>query len=243
MTRIDGGVLSRIAVVGESYTHQTLGTFKLAASPQQPVAIAYTGQSQANPKVHYFHAATGNGTLWRLTQTDGSSTIGFAGVRDTGFAGVKSMVMGSSGQLYVVYRTGTFARYRLDSAGRIVGSALVGAAPSWKFARSLGWMPGGTFQGAPADSLLVVTESGNLNQYIVNLSTGKVSGFTLKTGWNAYAHVTSGGCDSGAAAPIYGVTTSGNGYLWYDRNGFNLSGADLGPVGLKGTGLFGLLAD
>ena len=104
-------------------------------------------------------------------------------------------------------------------------------------------MPGDSFQGQAVDSILGLTESGNLNQYLVNRSTGKVSGFVLKSGWGAYAHVTAGACDSGSGVPVYGVTGSGNGYLWYDRDGYNLSGADLGPVGLKGTGLYGGLAD
>jgi hypothetical protein len=241
--RIDRGVLSRIVVVGQTFSQKTLGTFRRGGIPEQPVALAFTGQSPTNPNVSYFHAATRDGRLWRLTQTEGSSTIGISQVWPSGFAGAKSMVMGASGQLYVVYTTGTFARYRLDSAGRIVGAALVGAAPTWKFARSLGWMSGGTFRGAPSDSLLVVTEAGNLNQYIVSLSTGRVSGFNLRSGWSAYAHLTSGGCDTGRGAPIFGVTKSANGYLWYDRDITNLTGSDLGPIGLKATGLTGLVVD
>lgn len=245
MHRVDGGVLSTLVVAGGGALQQyTLGTLKVGGVARQPVALAFTGQSAVNPGVHYFHAAFADGTLWRVTQTNGSTALGMTKVATGAAWGqARSMVLADSGQLYVVFGSGTLARYRFGAGGTVAGGAVVAAAPAWKFARSLGWAAGGTFQGAKADSLLVVTGGGNLNQYLVRLDTGKAAGFTLKSGWSAYAHATFGGCDTGTGAPLLGVTTGGNGYLWYDRNAFNLSGADLGPVGQRGTGLTGLLAD
>lgn len=243
MTRADAAThVFSMSIDGETFNQEDFGQMRFGGLVQAPLEITLTGMSGNDPSVLYYHAALPDGTLWRVTRTN-AGLFSKKVATSAAWGQVKSMVTASSGQLYVLFSSGTLARYRLGTGGVIAGSAVVSAGPSWKFARSLGWTAGGNFQGQPVDGLLVITESGNLNEYLVNLATRRVSGFNLKTGWNAYAHATSGGCDTGDGVPIFAVTNSGNGYLWYDRDGYNLSGADLGPVGLKATRLFGSLAD
>lgn len=196
--------------------------------------------------VEQYLAVMENGALWNVRNEFGPG--GWTGtypeqIAASGWSAVRELVVSDSGYVYGLTTTGGLYRYTLSTSGVVRGAGAV-ATSGWSGVKTLSYAAGGTFRGAEVDGLLGISTTGALVEYVVRLQDRVARGFVLRSsGWGGMAFATSGGCETGLGRPIVGVTPGGQAYAFYDRNGYDLSGADIRGTGQVGRGFSGLLFD
>lgn len=235
--RISNGQLSRYVYRGQRFTRYDLGALSFGGSIETPQAFALAQETDTQDV--YFAVRT-NGSLWKVTY-DGTLTA--TQVAASGWGGIRHITASPTGtRLYALTTSGGLYRYSISSTGVLRGLGAI-ATTGWS---SIGFISS-TAPDSTYDTFIGVSKtSGALVQYVVERSSGKIFGKTLKaSGWAGMKHVTVGSCTGAQAnsAPMVGFLTNGDAYGYYDPNAYDLNGADLRAVGHIGFGFTGLMVD
>jgi len=235
--RIVNGELSRYVYRGQRFTRYPIGTLSFGGSVETPQAFALAQETDTQDV--YFAVRT-NGSLWKVTY---NGTLTTTQVAASGWGGIRHITASPTGtRLYALTTGGGLYRYSISSTGVLRGLGAT-ATTGWT---NIGFISS-TAPDSTHDSFMGVNKvSGALVQYVVERSTGKIFGKTLKaSGWAGMKHLSIGSCTGAQAnsAPIIGFLTNGDAYGYYDPNAFDLNGADLRAVGKIGAGFSGKLVD
>ncbi|HMM97349.1 hypothetical protein [Phycicoccus sp.] len=241
--RATAGALYYGTVVGGRAGAGTVGALTFGSSTETPVAMAYVRTLSTAPQSEQYIATLADGSLWEVLAPLASDAVTTRMISTGGWGAMRELVTGDSSYIYGLTTSGGLYRYTLSTGG-VIRSAGSIATGGWGGVRSLTWAGGGTFYGGKVDSLVALSASGALMEYLIRTDTRAPRGFVLRSsGWGGFQRISVGACTKSSSRPISGVTPLGDLYAYLDTNGFNLTGSDIRGAGKVGHGFVGLLFD
>lgn len=172
-----------------------------------------------------------------------STTFATKTVAATGWSTIRQAVTSSDADvLYGLSATGLY-RYNVGFSsvnGTTVNGRTVINDTGWASIKTLAFARTIDIASGKADVLLATTSTGMLLEYVIpRADPTKWGRYVLRTsGWGGFESLNVGGCGTTASDPrkVYlGTTDDGNAWTYYDPNGRDFSGANLGTVGKVAT--------